>query len=88
MAPLGHERGSLASATLDGKVYAIGGGTSGVQLNTVELLDPTVNTWMLAKSLHAMRFRYCLVSPQSHPAHLQTAKLTLERQSSSSACMH
>lgn len=50
------ERGSLAAVSLDGKVYALGGGSPGVQLNSAEILDPNVNVWMKCKSLHYPRF--------------------------------
>ena len=55
MASMQDERGSLAVATLDDKVYAIGGGGPGVQLNSVEILDPAVNAWMPCKSLRTAR---------------------------------
>jgi Kelch motif len=39
-------RGSLAAAVLDDKVYAIGGGRPGISLDTTEIYDPTLNTFM------------------------------------------
>ena len=55
MAPMTAERGSLAAATVGDKVYAIGGGGPNIQLNSVEILDPSANTWMPCKSLHTAR---------------------------------
>ena len=39
-------RGSLAAAVLDGKVYAIGGGQPSISLETTEIYDPTLDTFM------------------------------------------
>ena len=39
-------RGSLAAAVLDDKVYAIGGGRPGISLETTEIYDPTLDTFM------------------------------------------
>ena len=55
MATMTAERGSLAAATMDDKVYAIGGGGPGLQLNSVEILDPANNIWMPCKSLRTAR---------------------------------
>ena len=55
MASMDKERGSLAAVALDGKVYALGGGGPNIQLNSAEILDPNVNTWMSCKSMHAAR---------------------------------
>jgi Kelch motif len=42
-------RGSLAAAVLDDKVYAIGGGRPGISLETTEIYDPTLDTFMAGK---------------------------------------
>lgn len=55
MASMEEERGSLAAVVLGDHVYAIGGGGANVQLNSVEMLDPTANTWMRCKSLQSPR---------------------------------
>lgn len=39
-------RGSLAAAVLDDKLYAIGGGRPGISLETTEIYDPGLNTFM------------------------------------------
>jgi Kelch motif len=39
-------RGSLAAAVLDDKVYAIGGGRPGISLESTEIYDPTLDTFM------------------------------------------
>lgn len=59
MATMSEDKGSLAAVTLDDKVYAIGGGGPGLQLNTVEMLDPNINTWMGCKSLRSARLAFC-----------------------------
>ena len=59
MAPMAAERGSLAVATIEDKVYAIGGGGPSLQLNSVEILDPAVNIWMACKSLRTARQSFC-----------------------------
>jgi N-acetylneuraminic acid mutarotase len=45
-APMPTARGSLAAATVNGKIYAIGGtGTGVLNLATVEVYDPVANSW-------------------------------------------
>ena len=39
-------RGSLAAAVLDGKVYALGGGQPGISLETTEIYDAHLDTFM------------------------------------------
>jgi hypothetical protein len=46
MMPMITERGHLGVTSADGKIYAIGGGSSGANiLNTNEVYDPATNTW-------------------------------------------
>jgi N-acetylneuraminic acid mutarotase len=46
MAPMPTARAGLAAATVNGKIYAIGGfGVGGTFLATVEVYDPVANTW-------------------------------------------
>eukprot|EP01047_Picozoa_sp_COSAG01_P134903 COSAG01_NODE_65099_length_274_cov_0.748571_1_plen_83_part_10 len=46
IAPMGTRRAELAAATLNGKIYALGGADDGSSLlNTAEAYDPTTNTW-------------------------------------------
>ncbi len=40
-------RGSLASVTLDGKVFALGGGEVRVNLDTTEIYDPGADMWIM-----------------------------------------
>lgn len=44
-------RGSLAAVALDDKVYAIGGGRPGISLETTEIYDPTLDTFMAGACL-------------------------------------
>ena len=46
MAPMGAVRGSLGAVSLNGHIWAIGGGEPGVSLETVEMYDPIMNAWM------------------------------------------
>ena len=46
MAPMSAVRGSLGAVSLNGHIWAIGGGEPGVSLETVEVYDPIVNAWM------------------------------------------
>jgi len=49
LAPMPTARQELATAVLDGKIYAIGGyDSSGTPTNIVEVYDPTTNTWASA----------------------------------------
>jgi len=45
MAPMPTGRYGLATATVDGKIYAIGGTRGGGALATVEVYDPVTNSW-------------------------------------------
>lgn len=65
-------RGSLAAAVLDDKVYAIGGGRPGISLETTEIYDPTLDTFMAGGCPCAMQFaaqfarvRFCVVESGS-----------------------
>ena len=45
VAPMLHPRFSHAAATLDGRLYVVGGFASGVWLAAVERYDPATDTW-------------------------------------------
>ena len=49
-------RGSLGAASLNGKLYAAGGGQPGRNLATAEMLDPEINQWMGIKVMSQARF--------------------------------
>ncbi len=49
MAPMGAVRGSLGAVSLNGHIWAVGGGEPGVSLETVEMYDPVINAWMPGK---------------------------------------
>ncbi len=58
MAPMPTAREGLAAATVNGKIYAIGGQSgsgSGLFLNTVEVYDPSANTWSTAAPMPTAR---------------------------------
>jgi len=57
MKPMPTGRQALAAATVDGKIYAIGGldFISGNLLNTVEVYDPSSNSWSNATSMPTAR---------------------------------
>lgn len=44
-------KGSLAGTTLNGKIYAIGGGNSMGGFSDVEMFDPMHGTWINCRSL-------------------------------------
>ena len=48
-------RGYLAAASLNGKIYAIGGGTANALSNTVVVYDPSSNSWSVAASMPTPR---------------------------------
>ena len=54
VAPMGTPRSHLASATLNGVVYAIGGWDAAA-LNTVEAYDPIANAWHTVASMGTPR---------------------------------
>jgi N-acetylneuraminic acid mutarotase len=58
VASMGSPRRGLATAVLDGKIYAIGGytGYSGGILNTVEVYDPELNTWTPVAAMWTRRY--------------------------------
>lgn len=43
-------RGYLACATIDGKIYAIGGNKGSTRYGEIEVYDPVTNTWEVKKS--------------------------------------
>jgi hypothetical protein len=55
MAPMPTARYRLAAATVNGKIYAIGGYNGGY-LNTVEVYDPSANTWSTAPPMPTARY--------------------------------
>ena len=46
MASMRAVRGSLGAVSLKGRIWAVGGGEPGVSLETVEVYDPSIDTWM------------------------------------------
>ncbi|CAH2074639.1 unnamed protein product [Thlaspi arvense] len=54
--PLNQRKGSLGGATLDGKVFAIGGGNEGEYYSDVEMLDPDIGRWIRTRSMEKKRF--------------------------------
>ena len=48
---LKEKKGSLAGATLDGKIFAIGGGNGVECLSDVEMLDLIVGRWINTRSM-------------------------------------
>jgi len=49
--PLNERKGSLGGATLDGKIFAIGGGNGMVSFSDVEMLDPDIGRWIRTRSM-------------------------------------
>lgn len=45
LTPMPTARGALGAATLNGKIYAVGGGDFHVALDTVEVYDPKLDSW-------------------------------------------
>ncbi|XP_024012226.1 uncharacterized protein LOC18019545 isoform X2 [Eutrema salsugineum] len=54
--PLNEPKGSLGGATLDGKIFAIGGGNSKAYFSDVEMLDPDIGRWIRTRSMDQKRF--------------------------------
>lgn len=54
-APLGTGRSGLAVATVDGKIYAIGGSNCATTFKTTEVYDPLTNTWTGVADLPSQR---------------------------------
>lgn len=50
--PMSTERGNLAGATLNGKIFAIGGGKGSDCYFDVEMFDPALNKWFNSTSMH------------------------------------
>lgn len=48
---LNHPKGSLAGATLNSKIYAIGGGDGVKCLSDVEMYDPILGRWINSQSM-------------------------------------
>ncbi|TVU21684.1 hypothetical protein EJB05_31336 [Eragrostis curvula] len=53
---LKHEKGSLAGATLNDKIYAIGGGDGSTVFSEVEMFDPALGRWIDSLSMRHRRF--------------------------------
>lgn len=49
--PLNDRKGNLGGATLDGKIFAIGGGNAEVVFSDVEMLDPDIGRWIRTRSM-------------------------------------
>ncbi|CAF1793395.1 unnamed protein product [Brassica oleracea] len=54
--PLNDRKGNLGGATLDGKIFAIGGGNAEVVFSDVEMLDPDIGRWIRTRSMEHKRF--------------------------------
>ena len=52
------ERGNLSGATLNGKIFAIGGGKGSDCFSDVEMFDPALNRWFNSTS---MLEKVCLI---------------------------
>ena len=53
---LNHEKGSLAGVSLNGKIYAMGGGDGTQTYSEVEMFDPFLGKWICSPSmLHSVR---------------------------------
>jgi N-acetylneuraminic acid mutarotase len=60
LAPMPTARQELATAVLNGKIYAIGGyDSSGTKTNIVEVYDPTTNTWTSAHPIPVALHHNC-----------------------------
>ena len=56
MAPMPTARSNLAAATVNGKIYAIGGvNSANAVVNTVEVYDPSSNSWSTAANMPTAR---------------------------------
>lgn len=55
MPPMTNRRSSAGVATLDGKIYAVGGNDGSLCMNTVERFDPTKNAWESVAPMHTRR---------------------------------
>lgn len=49
--PLNAKKGSLAGATLNDKIYAVGGGSGNEYYSAVEMLDLDVGAWIPSRSM-------------------------------------
>ncbi|KAL0648949.1 hypothetical protein Bca4012_047240 [Brassica carinata] len=54
--PLNDRKGNLGGATLDGKIFAIGGGNAELVFSDVEMLDPDIGRWIRTRSMEHKRF--------------------------------
>ncbi|KAL8036779.1 hypothetical protein ABFX02_12G181000 [Erythranthe guttata] len=55
------EKGSLAGAALNGKIFALGGGNGTECFSDVEMFDPYVGRWICARSMLQKRFALAAV---------------------------
>ncbi|KAK6152545.1 hypothetical protein DH2020_015180 [Rehmannia glutinosa] len=55
------EKGSLAGAALNGKIFAVGGGNGVECFSDVEMFDPYVGRWISARSMLQKRFALAAV---------------------------
>jgi N-acetylneuraminic acid mutarotase len=58
--PMPTARGSLGAGVVDGKIYAVGGGSNQGLLNVNEEYNPETNTWTVKKPMPTPRDRFAL----------------------------
>lgn len=49
--PLNKQKGGLGGASLNGKIFAIGGGNKDACFSDVETLDPDIGKWIRTRSM-------------------------------------
>lgn len=69
---LKQKKGSLAGATLNGKIFAIGGGDESRSFSEVEMFDPVLGSWIYSPSM-----QQCVWSHAPSNAHIQWNVLNL-----------
>ncbi len=60
MAPMPTARGAFGVATVNGKIYAVGGTSGGNPLNTVEKYDPQADRWTTGASMPTARSGFAI----------------------------
>ena len=61
VAPMSTKRAGLGAASIDGKLYAVGGHDGSARLATVERYDPATNTWEAVAPMSTKRDRKSVV---------------------------